>query len=787
MAQEDYLQFTTAPTTYYSTTEQAEVEYVGRGNFNQGNDFSDYVNPNDYRKQQDDTPINGGEFAMLLLLVAFAVFKFWRNKAKKVFSATVILIVGGMLSINADPVARVWKYTFMDNTFTSATATPTMPLAGRTIGMSTGASCSFVDGLGMKIDKPASFQSNIVVDFFNNVGYDKVKSITIKINCPNTLTGSSVELRQYNTSSSLASHTIQQNDPTISLTVPNGGVAMPNGWTLHFTLSDFIYLRSIEVDYEDNSAGSNLPCHEFFANGELIHKFVQYDAGMSTDFSDNHLTSDNLGKSDWTYDSWCGNNDYRDADQRTTISSLGQAEATVYYATFCHERPNTVGSSDTVCRYYSNYEVFELYLVEGETFPNLTEDHTYPDGVSYTIKNMDNSRFYYFCLPFDCKVNQSVRFSNSNIKDYVGDADASGNYKDGDWVIASWNENGYYANLSTYGGWVDTEPDSLKLGRGYGVGIVPDTITDVTFHSAYNYTVTPNDSIAVEIDFSAPQSDNETGHRSGWNFLGNPRLVSVPLDRNYVNLNYVLEPCSTSNGWILHKLNESYMIPPLSAFMVQKQWKLIYTVNSSVTPVNPEDNFSLVMTSDNDNTNSDRSMIIASNSHTDDYEIGEDLAKMTVYEGTVQFFSYADSTQYAVNASSFGIGSKITFGAYVPYTGNWTISLDDNINIPEDWKLILTDKTTGTVLDITNNDLQLNIGRGLYQERFELEIVAAPTAIDVVENNNVAGEPTTLRIVTMTGIVMYEGDFNWNKLNDLPEGIYVLQTDLWTKKYQRIR
>jgi len=44
-----------------------------------------------------------------------------------------------------------------------------------------------------------------------------------------------------------------------------------------------------------------------------------------------------------------------------------------------------------------------------------------------------------------------------------------------------------------------------------------------------------------------------------------------------------------------------------------------------------------------------------------------------------------------------------------------------------------------------------------------------------------------LRIVTMTGIVMYDGDFNWDKLNDLPEGIYVLQTDLWTKKYQSIR
>lgn len=769
----------------------------------QSTDFSEFQISQEYKKQivfQKGMPIGEGLGFLASLVILWQTVKVIQKRTRKILPLVIFVLFVGNLS------ARdvVWKYSFYGKTIQNSSISHldiiNCDCCNKTLSFTntynniSRIKYTNINGIGLKMKNTSSITC-AMGDIIEQSSYSKIKKITIRFdNFSKKATYNSISVRDFNQRiytqgdnevstdkrflySDSATHkiTLKSDDSiwTVNINAPQNGIL------IHFTIQDSIVLKSIEIEYEDNSTESISNYKFLEANGNIAYAFA--DTSTQVNAISSAMIVPSLQATDWSFSGWSPIELYDDSLCITSTSVGGSSSSdSIFHAIYNHRRPkeNPV-DPDSASRYYSLYS--DVCPVMDENGYEVSNDVTFPDGVRYKM-SIDNTRFYYFSLPYDCPYSY-IKFSNESIDEYVSGVNEDNTAYIGEWLITRWDESGFeWHDMSLE----ELQQNGLVAGVGYGIGIVPDVNTDVYFHSDYYQKVCPLHNDTIPISFTYPVKDDNTGYHSGWNFLGSRFFQAI--DYAATNTNYVLEPDSASTGWILHSkykepAADKFTIAPFSAYMVQTNMDMVYNLNNlqAVAAVCSENHFNLAIRQEGDANRMDYSTIVANPNYTDKYEIGMDMGKMLVQDYLPQIYSVMDSSYYAINASGFGIGSKIKVGIYVPHKENWVVSLGKNIEIPEGWHIILKDKSTGEKKDLTVEEYQFNLKKGLYPNRFEVEISDMP--LDV-EDVSIKGdcEPTWMRIVSISGIVAYEGEFDLDRLDGLTEGIYVVQTDVWVKK-----
>lgn len=799
MGQETPFQFEAAPQQFYSTSYENEIAYVSPGS-HQNDNFSEYVDPKELTEKEElETPINGGLWFLILLAVLWVAIKTFRKHAFKALPVIALLICFNNVSARD----LVWKYSFYKRTIPDGKVARWSFLGANCCNKKIYFSNSYYDvnfinyahvsGEGLKL-MPTANNTAGKGDIIHSKQFgSKIKSITIRFDFKGTKTDSlyrtAIFIREYINSDYRNNNDSQResyaNNTTYRKTVNDGDStwtvninAQWQGFMIHFTINENLLLKSIEIEYEDNPTIDYTNYKFYDGYNNLAYAFA--DTATKVHSLIDTLAVSQLFTEDWKYLGWNKSLFHDEANTPTSVTSVGGSATgdSIFHAFYSHSRPAIrPDASTTELRYYSLYS--DVCPTINNSGYETDSDMIFPDGVKYKM-DIDASRFFYFSLPFDCPLSY-IKFSNPNIAKYVSGITEDGSEYVGDWLITRWDESTYSwydMKLS------DISQEVLIAGYGYGIGIVPNVKTEVCFQSNYNQKVSPMHNDTIPISFTPPTGE-ENGYHSGWNFMGTRQWQ--PIDYTAINTSYVLIANTTDLDWTLfsqfgENQNSSFTIKPFSTFMVQTNRDLTYTVNPSqyVAATDLIDHFNLVIRQEDNPERMDYTTIVASSEYTDDYEIGMDLSKMLGQGNTPQIFSVMDSTYHAVNASSYNVGSKIKVGIYIPHKEDWTISLGRNINIPSDWHIILKDKSTGLVKDLTVEDMQFNLRKGFYPNRFELEISDKTVDVEYVENDMT--DPEWMKVITMSGIVVYDGKYDRAVIDQLMSGIYVVHTDKWTKK-----
>lgn len=319
-------------------------------------------------------------------------------------------------------------------------------------------------------------------------------------------------------------------------------------------------------------------------------------------------------------------------------------------------------------------------------------------------KTIDASRWFFFSLPFDCKISDIVAtYVNGGAKlEYAPDAST------GDYVITEYN-----------GGWVELIGTShtLKANQGYIIGHFGSGDVTVKFPSngAQNISAPANATLAKT-------SDN------GFNLIGLPyyqKVTNVGLNTTHVSIpnedgTYTQELC---NAEIIAS------IAPFTSFFVQTEaenieFNLGAQQNAAPRLDGRSNRASLhkaVVTLTDANGGADKTTIINNPSKTTDYEIGHDLTKLIGYAEIPQIYSLQGDEMLAFNSLAIDNSTVIPLGVYAHADGDYTFSLSEkSVGNLEGWELY--DNETGKTTRLANEDLTVNLAQGTHEDRFEIRL-----------------------------------------------------------------
>lgn len=319
-------------------------------------------------------------------------------------------------------------------------------------------------------------------------------------------------------------------------------------------------------------------------------------------------------------------------------------------------------------------------------------------------KTIDASRWFFFSLPFDCKISDIVAtYVNGGAKlEYAPDAST------GDYVITEYN-----------GGWVELIGTShtLKANQGYIIGHFGSGDVTVKFpsNSAQNISAPANATLAKT-------SDN------GFNLIGLPYYQKVNASLNNVNhLSIPNEDGETYNQ--TEDLSLLANIAPFTSFFVQTEaenieFNLGAQQNAAPRLDGRSNRASLhqaVVTLTDANGGADKTTIINNPSKTTDYEIGHDLTKLIGYAEIPQIYSLQGDEMLAFNSLAIDNSTVIPLGIYAHADGDYTFSLSEkSVGDLEGWELY--DNETGKTTRLANEDLTVNLAQGTHEGRFEIRL-----------------------------------------------------------------
>lgn len=334
------------------------------------------------------------------------------------------------------------------------------------------------------------------------------------------------------------------------------------------------------------------------------------------------------------------------------------------------------------------------------------------------IQTIDASRWFFFSLPFDCKVADIVAtyVNGGDTLKYAPDAST------GDYVIAKYN-----------GGWVELTgtSDTLKANQGYIIGHFESGDVTVKFPSngAQNISAPANATLAKT-------SVNR------FNLIGLPyfqKVTNVGLNTMYVSIpnedgTYTQEVC---NAEIIAS------IAPFTSFFVQTEDENIeFTLGAqqNAAPMlraNGVTNKAVVTLTDA-NGGADKTTIINNPSKTTDYEIGHDLTKLIGYAEIPQIYSLQGDEMLAFNSLAIDNSTVIPLGVYAHADGDYTFSLSEkSIGDLQGWELY--DNETGKTTRLANEDLTIYLEQGTHEGRFEIRLQQRITT----DCDNAMGDMTT--------------------------------------------
>ncbi len=327
-------------------------------------------------------------------------------------------------------------------------------------------------------------------------------------------------------------------------------------------------------------------------------------------------------------------------------------------------------------------------------------------------KTIDDSRWYFFSLPFDCELADVVAEDNEgNVLEYASDATS------GDYVI---NEYDQVRSNGTGKAWRELlgTQHTLNAGQGYIIGHFGIGEVIVRFTSAEEQIISvPGNKVLSYTDTWIVDGENST---RGFNLIGLPYYESVGGE-----LQPTLVTIPNDDG-ITYK-QEEYVdadITPFTSFFVQTESAPIFTVEADpvAVPMMCAKGIleKMVLTfSSADGVGCDKTTIINNPNSTIEYEIGRDLVKWIGYADIPQVYSVQGDDILAFNSMAVDNSMAIPLGVYVPADGEYVFAFDEK-SVGDVCEWVFVDKELDTETFLGEEDYNIYLEKGKYEDRFEL-------------------------------------------------------------------
>lgn len=326
-----------------------------------------------------------------------------------------------------------------------------------------------------------------------------------------------------------------------------------------------------------------------------------------------------------------------------------------------------------------------------------------------------------------------------------------------------------------------TEGMVLKAGEGYIFHCYNEEEDEVcvSFPSSSNDTGTlfAYDDVVKTL----AEYPSEFAHNRSWNLVGNP----YPAYFNTQEIEFDA-PITVWNGegyTAYSLLDDSYVLTPNEAFFVQRP------INAATMTFHKEGRMHRIdsIESDEDEYHApsfsrvhkssvtrevynflladaeytDRARLVVNEEAKMTYETNCDASKfMSSNTAVPQLYINDGGVRYAINERPMGSG-VVDLGAYFGKAGEYTLTLASNPN--EEIAVMLTDRLTGTVVDLATSSYTFTAEVGTSDDRFTIAL--APTT-DI--ENSVANEAPVSEVYTLDGKQMTDTD-------NLPTGVYLMK------------
>ena len=401
------------------------------------------------------------------------------------------------------------------------------------------------------------------------------------------------------------------------------------------------------------------------------------------------------------------------------------------------------------------------FRVQGERSPvaKLKGNLITNDGQVLVSRRINNSRYYFFSLPYDCNIDE-VRWSN-------GTPATNGV----DYRIAEYDSETRAAEGSTKGApghYKQVTGNTLKAGVGYVIATNDRYLKELVFPmdiGSTNLTTAENTKTTNKVALHQYTGSSSINNHN-WNLIAHPYVSAfnayedAKITAGWLKCTTPATPEDPDGGeWEYVDAGNVYLTMP--SFNTDKT-TYTQTLSSTVGTINPflavfvqaaaegdltfdpgdrilsaparhlaaqaekEDESIFVGVTLSGNGQSDQTNLRIRPDFTDEYQLGYDLLKFTTYyTARPQIFMKTPSHQLAFQAVNDSVAKScfLPMGVYCEYAGSYTFALDEHYPIDEVEAVYLYDKTTGTTTNLLYDTYTITTsGRINTTSRFSLNV-----------------------------------------------------------------
>ena len=354
----------------------------------------------------------------------------------------------------------------------------------------------------------------------------------------------------------------------------------------------------------------------------------------------------------------------------------------------------------------------------GEIKINNNSQLIVSNGITFE-KEIDNRRYHFFTLPFDCNITDIKAINSNNDK-----LTYAQNSTEGDWVICYYDQTlaANNAGNSNTNAWVEILNSDyiLKANQGYIVGhFCNDEIVTIKFTSKEHQIITPPKNITFNLGTDYQwYTAGEQLSANGWNLIGSPYYETLS---NGTLTQFVTIPNSDGRTYtqcLYSDALEQRLIKPFCSFFVQLAENSAPTITTQSVNNTPSSNYKseiITISITNSTNKSDHTTIINNNDCTAEYEIGSDLKKWIGYADIPQIYTIENEIPLAYNSQKINHSTRLSLGVYSPTEGEYTFTANKNYS-----NVYLIDKQTDITTNLAQSNYTTYLSQGIHNNRFEI-------------------------------------------------------------------
>ena len=573
---------------------------------------------------------------------------------------------------------------------------------------------------GWKVNETREYNSVISLFSKNYIEIPEIKNIT-KIE---------IEMRK-NDAADYNLHIITENNETKEKVTTN---FKTYSYEFYQPLSSSIKLISSSISKDDGIVIRKITIHHppIYTSEieEDIRHTISFESNLEIDTTKHYSISQNHGESvKLPKNTFTNNLDFAFWNTSPDGSGLQYAdEATIdnitnditLYAQW--GRIETIESQETL-NIEENTTINKLTIksdINGNTSEIKIDNNaqlTITDEIIFE-KEIDNLRYHFFSLPFDCNItNIEATKENKEKLTYAP------NNTEGDWVICRYDQTlaANNAGNTTTSAWVEIldKNYTLKANQGYIVGhFCNDEKVIVRFTSKETQIISAPKNKTYNLGEYEWYTTGERLSANGWNLIGSPYYETI---LNGELTQFITIPNTDGKTYTQCLYSEALkegLITPFCSFFVQLKDNSAPTITTSpfnYSLCNDYTSNIITLTIVNKTNKKDHTSIINHSECSAKYEIGHDLRKWIGYADYPQIYTIENEIPLAFNSQKINESTTLSLGIYSPTDDEYTFTV--NKNCPD---LYLIDKETNKTTNLTQSDYTINLSQGTNNERFQI-------------------------------------------------------------------